>query len=74
MSDKKVVHTESTEALAKVEGFWNKYSKQLLKQYLDEYKFRFNNRNRQHWIFDTLIRRLMHYPPQPYAVLKIKCE
>ncbi len=55
-------------------GIHHKCSKALLKQYLNEYKFRFNNRNRRHWIFDTLIRRLMHYPPQPYAVLKIKCE
>src|SRR6266542_222175 len=55
-------------------GIHHKCSKALLQQYLDEYKFRFNNRNRRHRIFDTLIRRLMHYPPQPYAVLKIKCE
>ena len=55
-------------------GIHHKCSKALLKKYLDEYKFRFNNRNRRHRIFDTLIGRLMHYPPQPYAVLKIKCE
>ncbi len=55
-------------------GIHHKCSKALLKQYLDEYKFRFNNRNRRYKIFDTLIGRLMHYPPQPYAVLKIKCE
>lgn len=55
-------------------GIHHKCSKALLKQYLNEYKFRFNHRNMQHRIFDILIGRLMHYPSQPYAVLKIKCE
>jgi len=55
-------------------GIHHKCSKALLKKYLNEYKFRFNNRNRRYLIFDTLIAQLMHYHPQPYAVLKVKCE
>ncbi len=55
-------------------GTHHKCSKALLKQYLNEYKFRFNHRNMRHRIFDILIGRLMHYPSQPYAVLKIICE
>ena len=55
-------------------GIHHKCSKALLKQYLNEYKFRFNHRNMRHRIFDILIGRLMHYPSQPYAMLKIKCE
>jgi len=55
-------------------GIHHKCSKALLKKYLNEYKFRFNNRNRRQMIFDILIAHLMHYHPQPYAVLKVKCE
>jgi hypothetical protein len=55
-------------------GIHHKCSKALLKKYLDEYKFRFNNRNRRHLIFDILIDRLLHHTPQPYALLKSKCE
>ena len=55
-------------------GTHHKCSKALLKHYLNEYKFRFNLRNMRHRIFDILIGRLMHYPPLPYAGLKIKCE
>jgi transposase-like protein len=55
-------------------GIHHKCSKALLKKYLDEYKFRFNNRNKRDLIFDIAIERLMHYTPQPYAALKGKCE
>jgi transposase-like protein len=55
-------------------GIHHKCSKALLKKYLNEYRFRFNNRNRRHRIFDILIGRLMHYAPQPYPVLKNQCE
>lgn len=55
-------------------GIHHKCSKALLKKYLDEYKFRFNNRNKRDLIFDIAIERLMHYTPQPYAALKSKCE
>lgn len=55
-------------------GIHHKCSKTLLKKYLNEYKFRFNNRNRRHLIFDILIERLLHCTPQPYALLKRKCE
>lgn len=55
-------------------GIHHKCSKALLKQYLNEYKFRFNLRNMRHRIFDILVGRLMHYPPQPYSGLKTKCE
>lgn len=55
-------------------GIHHKCSKVLLQKYLNEYKFRFNNRNRRHRIFDILIERLMHYTPQPYSALKTKCE
>lgn len=55
-------------------GIHHKCSKELLQHYLNEYKFRFNYRNMRHKIFDILVDRLMHHPPQPYAVLKSKCE
>ena len=55
-------------------GIHHKCSKALLKKYLNEYKFRFNNRNRRHRIFDILIERLMQNVPQPYVLLKSICE
>lgn len=55
-------------------GIHHKCSKALLNKYLNEYKFRFNNRNRRHVIFDILIERLMQNKPQPYALLKSECE
>jgi hypothetical protein len=55
-------------------GTHHKCSKALLGKYLDEYKFRFNNRNRRHLIFDILIKQLICCSPQPYAVLKANCE
>lgn len=55
-------------------GIHHKCSKELLKKYLNEYKFRFNNRNRRHLIFDILIERLVHSAPLPYPLLSSKCE
>jgi len=48
-------------------GIHHKCSKLLLPKYLNEYKFRFNNRNRRRRIFDILIERLciMHLNPMP---------
>jgi len=51
-------------------GIHHKCSKQHLHAYLDEYKYRFNKRNMRRWLFNDTIRRMMHYWPHPYPVLK----
>lgn len=54
-------------------GIHHKCSKTHLHAYLDEYKYRFNNRNRKQWLFNDMIGRLMHHEPRPYPVLKAIC-
>ena len=54
-------------------GIHHKCSTKLLFAYTNEYKYRFNKRNKRKWIFDDMIRRLMHNPPHPFPVLKTLC-
>lgn len=51
-------------------GTHHKCSAQHLHAYLDEYVYRFNKRNARKWIFNDVIKKLMHQIPHPYPVLK----
>lgn len=47
-------------------GIHHKCSPAYLQDYLNEYAFRFNNRNCRRWIFQRLLSNLMHLEPQPF--------
>lgn len=55
-------------------GIHHKWSKKHLYAYLDEYVYRFNQRNSRASIFDSVIRGLMHQVPHPYSKLMGLCE
>lgn len=54
-------------------GIHHKCSDKFLQGYLDEYAFRFNNRNQRHRIFDLLVGQLMHLQPQPFSRTQRLC-
>jgi len=54
-------------------GIHHKYSEKFLQGYLDEYTFRFNNRNQSNKIFDGLVCRMMSVKPQPFKRTKRVC-
>ncbi len=54
-------------------GIHHKCSDQYLHAYLDEYVYRFNKRNARRWIFNDVVKKLMHQIPQPYQALKKAC-
>lgn len=54
-------------------GIHHKCSDKFLQGYLDEYAFRFNNRNQRYKIFDLLVSRMMHLQPQPFKRTKRIC-
>lgn len=54
-------------------GIHHKCSEKFLQGYLDEYTFRFNNRNQRHKIFGLLVGQMMHLQPQPFARPKRVC-
>ena len=49
-------------------GIHHKCSAQHLYAYLDEYVYRFNKRNARKWIFNDVIKKLMHQVPHPCPV------
>jgi len=55
-------------------GIHHKCSEKFLQGYLDEYAFRFNNRNQRYKIFDILVGKMMHLQPQPFTRNKRLCE
>ena len=55
-------------------GIHHKCSAKHLQAYLDEYAFRFNNRNQRHRIFDILVGKMMHLNPQPFKRKQRFCE
>jgi len=54
-------------------GIHHKCSDQHLHAYLDEYVYRFNKRNCRKWIFNDVIKKLIHQVPHPYPVIKTLC-
>lgn len=66
----KQLHTQIMMFKIWLRGIHHKCSKQNLYAYLDEYKYRFNKRNMRRWLFNETIRRMMHYSPHPYRVLR----
>lgn len=54
-------------------GIYHKCSEKFLQGYLDEYAFRFNNRNQRYKVFDLLVGRMMQLQPQPFKRMKKVC-
>ena len=54
-------------------GIHHRWSKQHLFAYVDEYVFRFNQRNARKNIFNELIDRMMQQIPHPYPIIKKLC-
>jgi len=54
-------------------GIHHKCSATFLQGYLDEYTFRFNNRNQRYRIFDKLIANMMDLQPHPFKRNKRNC-
>lgn len=54
-------------------GTHQKCADEYLFAYANEYEYRFNRRNMRKWLFNDLIRRMMHQFPHPYQYLKTLC-
>ena len=54
-------------------GIHHKCSPGYLQSYLNEYAFRFNNRNCRYKIFHLLLSNMMHLEPQPFIRKKRLC-
>lgn len=54
-------------------GIHHRCSEKSLQGYLDEYAFRFNNRNQTHKVFDILLAKIMRLQPHPFVRPKKLC-
>ena len=54
-------------------GIHHKCSPACPESYLNEYAFRFNNRNCTHGIFHGLLSNMMHHEPRPFVPNKKLC-
>ena len=55
-------------------GTHQKCADEYLFAYVHEYMYRFNKRNMRKWLFNDMIRRMMHQFPHPYNYLKTLCD
>lgn len=57
-----------------LKGTHHKCAEQYLQTYINEYEFRFNNRNRRTRIFNLIITKIMNAIPKSYKDLIVVCS